>query len=139
MTVGDRIRSIRKENKLTQEQFATTLNLAQATIVRYENGSIAPSLEVLIKISIKFKVDISLLLDSQKNRQKTYTCPQIVKDALKDNANNTNLISMLKKGKISNSVKRRSRLMGELDELRAVAQDLTTRIIAIQDEIKKGI
>jgi transcriptional regulator with XRE-family HTH domain len=135
MTFGERIRSIRKENNLTQEQFAKALKLAQATIVRYENGSITPSLEALLNISIKFKVDIGLLLDNQN----TIRCPQIVKDALKGNANNTNLISMLKKGKISNSVKRRSRLMGELDELRTVAQDLTTRIIAIQDEIKKGI
>ena len=32
-----------------------------------------------------------------------------------------------------------AKLIKEIDELRTVAQDLTDRIIAIQEEIKKGI
>ena len=139
MTLGERIRSIRKGSNLTQKLFAEKLNLAQATIVRYENDSITPSLQVLLNISIKFKVDIDLLLDSQKNKQNTYKCPQIVKDALKTDISNTFLNNILKKGETSNPLKRRSKLMREIDELRTVAQDLMDRIIVLQEEIKKGM
>ena len=140
MTLGERIRSIRKRSNLTQKQFAEKLNLAQTTIVRYENGSIAPSLQALINISTEFKEDIDLLLGNQKNEKKSYKCPQVVKDALKPGINNTILKgSILQRREASNSVKRRSKLIKEIDELRTVAQDLADRIIAIQEEIKKGI
>ena len=68
MSVGERIKLIRKRKNLTQEQLATKLSLKQATIVRYENSSITPSLEVLLRMSMIFKEDIGWLLTGEKKK-----------------------------------------------------------------------
>lgn len=40
MTVGDRIKSIREEKKITQEELAKQIDSTKQTIYKYENGII---------------------------------------------------------------------------------------------------
>lgn len=52
----DRIRQIRKENKLTQKEFAERLGIKQNTVASYEMGRIGISDSVIISICREFNV-----------------------------------------------------------------------------------
>lgn len=145
MSLGDRIKLLRKRSKLTQVQLAEELGLKQATIGRYENGSITPSFLVLMRISKKFNVDIGWLFTGEKENEEQvsgtvkYRCPDIVKKATVE-LKGEQLEKILTQHEMeSASVKRRNKIVREVNELRNVAQDLMDRIIVLQEEIKKGL
>ena len=56
MTVGERIRTIRKEKGLTQKQLATETGLSVRSIQDFEYDKIVPKLETLLKISSVLQV-----------------------------------------------------------------------------------
>lgn len=60
--VGNRIRELRKSYKITQNEFANRLGVTKSAISSYENGSRLPSYDILIKISLIFKVSTDYLL-----------------------------------------------------------------------------
>lgn len=47
-----RIKEIRKDLKLTQEEFAAKLNVSRQTIISIEKGKYTPSLPLALKIAI---------------------------------------------------------------------------------------
>ena len=47
---------------ITQEEFASRINVAKSTVSAYENGTRLPSYDVLVKISELFHVTIDNLL-----------------------------------------------------------------------------
>lgn len=53
----DRIRQIRKENKLTQKEFAERLGIKQNTVASYEMGRIGISDSVIISICREFGIN----------------------------------------------------------------------------------
>ena len=57
MTVGERIRKIRKDHELTQEAFAKRIDSVQNTITGYETGRRIPSDQTLSLICCKFGVN----------------------------------------------------------------------------------
>ena len=66
MNLGDKILKIRKDNKMSQEQFAEILNVTRQTVSNWENGKNYPDIETLIKISDKFNVSLDILLKGDK-------------------------------------------------------------------------
>lgn len=52
----DRIKQIRKENKLTQKEFAERLGIKQNTVASYEMGRIRISDSVIISICREFNI-----------------------------------------------------------------------------------
>lgn len=52
----DRIKQVRKENKLTQKEFAEKLGIKQNTVASYEMGRIGVSDSVIISICREFNV-----------------------------------------------------------------------------------
>lgn len=52
----DRIRQIRKENKLTQKEFAERLGIKQNTVASYEMGRIGISDSVIVSICREFNI-----------------------------------------------------------------------------------
>lgn len=52
----DRIKQIRKENKLTQKEFAERLGIKQNTVASYEMGRIGISDSVIISICREFNI-----------------------------------------------------------------------------------
>ena len=52
----DRIKLIRKENKLTQSEMAEKLNVTQSVVAAYENGKREPRNNVIATICEKFDV-----------------------------------------------------------------------------------
>ncbi len=62
MLYKDRLKKLRIEKGLSQEELSNTLSLNKSTICCYEKGTRVPSLEVLIKLSDYFEVSIDYLL-----------------------------------------------------------------------------
>lgn len=51
MEIGERIRQIRKEKNITQEELASKLNVKRSVVSKYENGIIGMRLETIKKIA----------------------------------------------------------------------------------------
>lgn len=62
MEFGEKIRELRKENQLTQEQFAAQLNVTRQAVSNWENNRNLPDLEMLILISSKFHISLDELI-----------------------------------------------------------------------------
>ncbi|WP_316347663.1 helix-turn-helix transcriptional regulator [Desulfuromonas acetoxidans] len=60
--LGDRLKSIRKEKKLTQKAFAEALNTSPGYISEIEKGKKVPGGELLTMLKRVFDVDINWLL-----------------------------------------------------------------------------
>lgn len=66
MEIGKKIANIRKENNLTQEEFAEKYNVSRQTISSWENGKSYPDLTLLVKISNDFDISLDKLLKEDK-------------------------------------------------------------------------
>lgn len=62
MTIGERIKELRKENNMTQKNLAGLLFLSQDTISLWETNKSLPDLESVIKLTQIFKVSSDFLL-----------------------------------------------------------------------------
>ena len=58
----NRIKILREELNMTQQELADKLDGAKSTVAMYENGSRKPSMEVLLKLSEIFNCSIDYLL-----------------------------------------------------------------------------
>lgn len=63
MTIGERIKYVRKEKGVTQQELADALDLKQNTIATYEMDRTRPSERTLKAICSKFDVSYSWLAD----------------------------------------------------------------------------
>ena len=61
--LGEKIRRIRKESKLTQEELAELAKIDPKSVIDIEAGKRNPTLKMLNKISLALKVSSSLLLE----------------------------------------------------------------------------
>lgn len=68
--LGKKIKSLRKDNKITQEELARKIGISTSMIGMYETDARKPSYEVLIKIADYFKVSLDYLL--RETEYKTY-------------------------------------------------------------------
>lgn len=63
MYLSKNIKHLRKVSKLTQKEFAESIGLKSATIIgKYEDGQVVTPMEVLMKISDKYGVDLQSLM-----------------------------------------------------------------------------
>jgi transcriptional regulator with XRE-family HTH domain len=56
-TIGNRLRSVRKAQKVTQMELASRTGIAQSTLVRIERGQARPKLETVWKLAEALDVD----------------------------------------------------------------------------------
>ena len=56
--MGQRIKSLRKERKLTQQELGKMLNVTKVSVCCYEKGTRIPSLDTLIDMSNIFRVSL---------------------------------------------------------------------------------
>ena len=59
---SQRLRELRLEKAMTQQQVASLLNLKQQSYIRYEYGTGEPSLSTLVKLTQIFDVSSDYLL-----------------------------------------------------------------------------
>ena len=62
-----RLRTLRKERKITQLKMAMDLNMSQNSISRYETGERQADYETLIKFADYFNVSVDFLLERTDN------------------------------------------------------------------------
>ena len=62
MKLGQTIISIRKERKMTQEEFARIFHVTRQTVSNWENEKSYPDLETLVRISEEFQVSLDAML-----------------------------------------------------------------------------
>lgn len=63
-----RIRELREDNDLTQQDVASYLNMKQPQYFRYENGNRDIPSDVLISLSKLYKVSIDYILGLKDNK-----------------------------------------------------------------------
>lgn len=61
MEMKDRIKQIRIEHKMSQEQFGKEVDLTKGTVSKFENGKAFPGRETIEKISKRFNVTVDYL------------------------------------------------------------------------------
>ena len=71
MSIGTQIAAIRKEQKLTQEEFGKLFHVTRQTVSNWENEKSYPDLQILIGISNQFEISLDLLLKGDAQMVKT--------------------------------------------------------------------
>ena len=62
---GERLKQLRKENKLTQAELADAIKTTQRRVSYMESGKIEPDLEMLVVLSLFFDVSIDYLVGTK--------------------------------------------------------------------------
>ena len=73
MEIGRSIAKIRKENALTQENFAEKYNVTQQTISNWENGRSYPDLDTIVQISEDFDVSLDVLMKGDREMVREFS------------------------------------------------------------------
>lgn len=63
MKINERIRKIRLDNKLTQEEFGNIINVSRSTVALYERGLRKPDINIISDICKYFNISINELYD----------------------------------------------------------------------------
>ncbi|MBD7915853.1 helix-turn-helix domain-containing protein [Clostridium sp. Sa3CUN1] len=70
---ANKLKKIRKEYNLTQEELAKILNTSKQSISLYEKGKMLPSINVLIALSKYFNISIDSFIFDKKENQINFT------------------------------------------------------------------
>ena len=62
MTLGERIKELRKKNQLTQVELAQKLNVTKGTVSTWETNSRTPSFDTLEQLCDMFRVGMDYLM-----------------------------------------------------------------------------
>lgn len=65
-TIGEKIKELRKEKGVTQEELAKNIDVSTSMVGMYETDARKPSYEVLIKIATYFEVSTDYLLNVEE-------------------------------------------------------------------------
>lgn len=62
MDIANQILNIRKDHKLTQEEFGRLFYVTRQTVSNWENGKYYPDLQIIVDISNRFEISLDVLL-----------------------------------------------------------------------------
>lgn len=65
MNFSEKLKKMRKEKELTQEELASKIYVSRSLIARYEGGTAIPTKENIEKLAVFFNVELSYLLDEE--------------------------------------------------------------------------
>ena len=68
VSLGDKLKMLRKKNNLTQQQVAERLNVSKAVVSSYELSNRSPSFQTLVKITNIYNVTTDFLLGINKRK-----------------------------------------------------------------------
>ncbi len=69
MSFPEKLKTLRKEKGLTQEELASSIFVSRTLISKYENGSVYPTKENAEKLALFFNVNLSELIDNNDTVQ----------------------------------------------------------------------
>lgn len=67
--VGQFLKTLRKEKKLTQEMLAETLKVSSRSVSRWETGSNMPDISLLVELSQFYDISIPELIDGERKSE----------------------------------------------------------------------
>lgn len=67
MNFGEKLKSLRTSQKLTQQQLADRIGVAKSVVSYYESGDRYPSYDVLVRLARIFHTTTDYLLDLSKD------------------------------------------------------------------------
>lgn len=70
LTIGEKIKNLRRERELTQEDLAEVLCVSSQSVSRWENGSCYPDIELLPVLSDYFGITVDRLLGADESVEK---------------------------------------------------------------------
>lgn len=70
--IGQFIKSLRKENSLTQREVAERLNVSEKTISKWETGNGMPEVSLMLPLCELFEISINELLSGERLDEKQY-------------------------------------------------------------------
>lgn len=76
LSLGDQIKRLRRERKLTQKQLADRLEVDQSTVSNYEQNRKLPDIHMLTKIAEFFNVTLDSLVTARNNSAHELTAEQ---------------------------------------------------------------
>ncbi len=68
MNIGAKIRELRKEKKMTQEELADRLRISSEAVSKWETGASSPDIDTLPKLAICFGTSLDDLLDFDQSK-----------------------------------------------------------------------
>ena len=68
--IGEFIKKLRKDNHLTQKDFAELFGVTYQAVSKWENGQNMPDISILKEICNKFNVDINEILEGKRKQKK---------------------------------------------------------------------
>ena len=97
--IGENIRSYRKKNGLTQEEFAERLGVTYQSVSRWENGATYPDLELIPSISELLGVTIDGLLGMpmrERERRASESFDALRRECMKRNYDTKRISELLR-------------------------------------------
>lgn len=70
--IGNIIKKIRKDNKMSQQEFAKKYNVSFQAVSKWENGKNIPDISIIKKICNDYNLDINNFLDAKHTKKKNY-------------------------------------------------------------------
>jgi transcriptional regulator len=77
MSIGTRIKDLRKEKNLTQEELAKQINTTQDSISLWEKDKRIPDTIYIIALAKFFKVTTDFILEMENEEEKGYNIKQV--------------------------------------------------------------
>ena len=87
MELKDKIQTLRKTKKLSQENLAEVLNISRQAVAKWENGETTPDINNLIQLSDIFNITLDRLLKDDECTniiEKEYNVSEIIRFLRKD-------------------------------------------------------
>lgn len=113
LTIGENIRNLRRQNDITQEEFATIFGVSYQSVSRWENDTCYPDVELLPDIADYFGITVDKLIGADKSAEQrdvsrylesfkealsrgaVFECIDISRKAVKEYPNNYTLLNKL--------------------------------------------
>ncbi len=67
MNIGGKLKELRKQSGLTQEELSLKLGISRVNYTRYEIGQVRPDYETLVKIADFYDVSLDEIFDREMN------------------------------------------------------------------------
>lgn len=121
MTLGESLKKIRKQYKMTQEDIAKLLGISRSGYTYYETGKTVPSVEVLQKLSAIYNTTIDVIVGNpiRENSDRRYYA-----DILSVSEGNTDPLIYMKKDEQALIMAFRLLTEEEKEKLQTVVMDM---------------
>lgn len=94
MKFGDKLKKLRQNNNMSQEELADKINVSRQAISKWELKETMPETDNIVQVSKIFKVSIDYLLDDNVDSEELESIP-VYKDAVEKTKRNTLLTTLI--------------------------------------------